>query len=220
MHPIDTLGSSGMAPSLAASDAWRRQLTETEIAALERATEMAFGPPPCLGFRPARLPGPRTDATIRLDGRTRLEHGPGVVRLSEPCPSIISQAIHCGGCSGVFSVNLGTPIYQTSASGEVLGEGQGRNRHRRGADLRQRPENLVISATHRCASHRRATLHTDKCDLLSPCCALQQRRSRAASPKSFPAVTIHNEMARRRLPICCANFTSRSGACAPAGERR
>ena len=54
--PIDT-PAVWHGAALATSDAWRRQLTETEIAALERATEMARTAP-CPGFGPAAFPVP------------------------------------------------------------------------------------------------------------------------------------------------------------------
>jgi hypothetical protein len=73
LAPIDT-PAAWHGTALAASDAWRRQLTVAEIAALERATE-AVRDATCPGFGPGVFPVPELAplfayglAMVRLSG--------------------------------------------------------------------------------------------------------------------------------------------------------
>src|SRR5665213_291695 len=100
------------------SPAWRRALSATDLAALERATAAAHGAP-VPGFNKAAFPVPEL-APLFAWMAEQLEHGPGVVRLTGiPADRIARddlKRLFWG-----FCVNLGTPVYQTAA-GEVLGE--------------------------------------------------------------------------------------------------
>ncbi|MEA2770789.1 MAG: hypothetical protein QOD93_3751 [Acetobacteraceae bacterium] len=188
--PIDT-PAAWRGADLAASDAWRRRLTDAEIAALERATEFA-GSVPCPGFGPAAFPVPELAPLLRWMAQ-QLEHGPGVVRLSGlPVDRFSAESLRR--LFWGFCVNLGTPIYQTSA-GEVLGEVK--DETGTGAALNyDSGQGSLISARTVARSTGALRFHTDKCDLLSLLCA--SNAIEGGVSKVVSSVTIHNEMARRR----------------------
>jgi Taurine catabolism dioxygenase TauD, TfdA family len=190
LAPIDT-ASAWRGADLEASYAWRRRLTGAEIAALERATDAASSAP-CPGFGPAAFPVPEL-APLFAWMAQQLEHGPGVVRLSGlPIDRFSRDALRR--LFWGFCVNLGTPIYQTSA-GEVLGEVK--DETGTGAALSyDSGQGALISARTVARSTGALRFHTDKCDLLSLLCA--SNAIAGGVSKIVSSVTIHNEMARRR----------------------
>jgi hypothetical protein len=190
LAPIDA-PAAWHGAALAESDAWRRQLTETEIAALERATEVARDAT-CPGFGSAAFPVPELAPLFAWMAR-QLEHGPGVVRLSGlPVSRFSGDALRR--LFWGFCVNLGTPIYQTSA-GEVLGEVK--DETGTGAALNyDSGQGALISARTVARSTGALRFHTDKCDLLALLCA--SNAIEGGVSKVVSSVTIHNEMARRR----------------------
>jgi hypothetical protein len=176
---------------LAASDAWRRRLTDTEIAALERATELA-ATLPCPGFGPASFEV-RELAMLFAWMAQQLEHGPGVVRLSGlPVGRFTRDALKR--LFWGFCVNLGTPIYQTSA-GEVLGEVKDETGTGKALSY-DSGQGALISARTVARSTGALRFHTDKCDLLALLCA--SNAIEGGISKIVSSVTIHNEIARRR----------------------
>jgi hypothetical protein len=190
LAPIDT-PAAWYGADLADSDAWRRKLTPGEIAALERATEEALGVP-CPGFGPAAFRVPELAGLFAWMAR-QLERGPGAVRLSGlPVDRFSREALRR--LFWGFCVNLGTPIYQTSA-GEVLGEVK--DETGTGAALNyDSGQGALISARTVARSTGALRFHTDKCDLLSLLCA--SNAIEGGVSKIVSSVTIHNEMARRR----------------------
>jgi hypothetical protein len=190
LAPIET-SAAWRGPELEASAAWRRQLTRAEIEALARAVDAARGAP-CPGFGPSAFPVPEL-APLFAWMAHQLEHGPGVVRLSglpvERFSHDSLRRLFWG-----FCVNLGTPIYQTSA-GEVLGEVK--DEIGTGAALSyDSGQGALISARTVARSTGALRFHTDKCDLLSLLCA--SNAIEGGVSKVVSSVTIHNEMARRR----------------------
>jgi Taurine catabolism dioxygenase TauD, TfdA family len=190
LTPIETT-AAWRGADLEASDAWRRRLTGAEIAALERATDAASSAP-CPGFGPASFPVPEL-APLFAWMAQQLEHGPGIVRLSGlPIERFSRDALRR--LFWGFCVNLGTPIYQTSA-GEVLGEVK--DETGTGAALSyDSGQGALISARTVARSTGALRFHTDKCDLLSLLCA--SNAIAGGVSKIVSSVTIHNEMAQRR----------------------
>jgi hypothetical protein len=190
LAPIDS-PAAWRGPDLETSDAWRRRLTETEIAALIRAADETRDIV-CPGFGADRFSVPELGPLFAWMAR-QLEHGPGVVRLSgvpvERLPRENLKRLFWG-----FCVNLGTPIYQTSA-GEVLGEVK--DETGTGAALNYNSGvGKLISARTVARSTGALRFHTDKCDLLCLLCA--SNAIEGGVSKIVSSVTIHNEMARRR----------------------
>jgi hypothetical protein len=176
---------------LADSDAWRRRLTATEIAALERATDEARDAS-CPGFGPDVFRVPELGPLFAWMAR-QLEHGPGAVRVSGlPVDRFSHEALRR--LFWGFCVNLGTPIYQTSA-GEVLGEVKDETGTGAALDYNS-GKGKLISARTVARSTGALRFHTDKCDLLSLLCA--SNAIEGGVSKVVSSVTIHNEMARRR----------------------
>jgi hypothetical protein len=190
LAPIET-PAAWRGNQLAESDAWRRSLTNTEIAALQRATEKAESAP-CPGFGPASFQVPEL-APLFTWMAHQLEHGPGAVRLSGlPVDRFSHDSLRR--LFWGFCVNLGTPIYQTSA-GEVLGEVK--DETGTGAALNyDSGQGALISARTVARSTGALRFHTDKCDLLGLLCA--SNAIEGGISKVVSSVTIHNEMARRR----------------------
>ena len=176
---------------LAASEAWRRRLTAAEIAALLRAADETRAVP-CPGFGPRAFAIPELMPllTWMVD---ELEHGPGVVRLSGlPVHRLARDELRR--LFWGFCVNLGTPVYQTSA-GEVLAEVK--DETGTGAALHYNSgKGKLISARTVARSTGALRFHTDKCDLLALLCASNGIEGGAS--KVVSSVTIHDEMARRR----------------------
>ena len=176
---------------LAASESWRRQLTSMEIGALERAAAEAAALP-CPGFAAAGFQVPELTPLLAWMAQ-QLEHGPGAVRLSGlPVERLSPDALRrvfWGLC-----VNLGTPIYQTSA-GEVLAEVK--DETGTGAALSyDSGTGGLLSARTIARSTGALRFHTDKCDLLALLCASNGIAGGAS--KLVSSVAIHNEIARRR----------------------
>lgn len=190
LAPIDS-PAAWRGAELAASPAWRRPLTKFEIAALERATEAARSAR-CPGFGPAAFPIPEL-APLFAWMAEQLERGPGAVRLSGLPVARFSheelRRLFWG-----FCVNLGVPIYQTSA-GEVLGEVKDETGTGAALDYNS-GKGALISARTVARSTGALRFHTDKCDLLSLLCA--GNGIEGGISKIAPSITIHNEMARRR----------------------
>jgi hypothetical protein len=93
-----------------------------------------------------------------------------------------------------FCVNLGTPVYQTSA-GEVLAEVKDETGAGIALDYNS-GKGALISARTVARSTGALRFHTDKCDLLALLCASNGIAGGAS--KVVSSVTIHNEIARRR----------------------
>jgi hypothetical protein len=197
LAPIET-PAAWRGTDLLSSEAWRRRLTSGEIAALERAADAAEGAV-CPGFGPAAFPVPELAPLFAWMAR-QLEHGPGVVRLTGlPVGRFSTDSLRR--LFWGFCVNLGTPLYQTSA-GEVLGEVK--DETGTGAALTyDSGQGALISARTVARSTGALRFHTDKCDLLALLCA--SNAIEGGVSKVVSSVTIHNEMARRR-PDLLAEF--------------
>ncbi len=190
IQPIET-EAAWYGDQLARSEAWRRRLTEQEIGALERATTESRGMQ-CPGFSAKSFQVPEL-APLFAWMAQQLEHGPGAVRLSGlPVgrfePDTLKR-LFWG-----FCVNLGTPIYQTSA-GEVLAEVKDETGTGKALSY-DSGQGALISARTVARSTGALRFHTDKCDLLSLLCA--SNAIDGGVSKVVSSVTIHNEMARRR----------------------
>jgi hypothetical protein len=110
------------------SPAWRRALTAVEVAALERAASSARGAP-CPGFGKAAFPVPEL-APLFAWMAEQLERGPGVVRLTGlPDRTRRPEAA----VLGLLRQSRNAGLSDCGRRG--AGRGEGRNRHRRGADL-------------------------------------------------------------------------------------
>ena len=173
------------------SDAWRRRLTENEVASLIRAAEVSQDAP-CPGFGKWAFKVPELGPLLAWTAR-ELEHGPGVVRITgvpvDRLPRDTLRRLFWG-----FCVNLGTPIYQTSA-GEVLAEVKDETGSGVALDYNSGVGKL-ISARTVARSTGALRFHTDKCDLLSLLCV--SNGIEGGVSKIVSSVAIHNEMARRR----------------------
>ena len=175
---------------LAASQAWQRQLTQTEIDALLRTTE-ANRHLPLFGFGPGAFPLAELKPLFAWMA-DQLEAGPGAVRIAGlPVDRIAPddlKRLWWGFCAG-----LGTPVYQTSA-GEVLGEVKDETGTGQALDYNSGVGQL-ISARTVARSTGALRFHTDKCDLLSLLCA--SNGIEGGVSKIVSSVSIHNEMGRR-----------------------
>ncbi len=190
LSPIDS-PAAWRGEDLARSDAWRRVLTPTEIAALERAADQARTAP-FPGFGRAAFPVPEL-APLYAWMEQQLEHGPGVVRLSGlPTDRIAPEDLKR--LFWGFCVNLGTPIYQTAA-GEVLGEVKDETGGI-ALDYNSGGAGPLVSARTVARSTGALRFHTDKCDLLCLLCATTAIAGGVS--KIVSSVMIHNEIARRR----------------------
>jgi Taurine catabolism dioxygenase TauD, TfdA family len=176
---------------LTGSEAWRRRLTDHEIAALERAAHETHAIA-CPGFGASAFSVPEL-VTLFTWMAKQLEQGPGVVRLSGlPVGRITRDDLRR--LFWGFCVNLGTPVYQTSA-GEVLAEVK--DETGTGAALTyDSGQGKLISARTVARSTGPLRFHSDKCDLLALLCA--SNGIEGGVSKIVSSVTIHDEMARRR----------------------
>jgi hypothetical protein len=190
LTPIET-AQAWTGAELVASDAWRRRLTAAEIAALARAAEESAAAP-CPGFGRDWYRVPELEELLGWTAR-QLEQGPGVVRLSGVPVDDLSRAMLRRLFWG-FCVNLGTPVYQTSA-GEVLAEVKDETGTGAALDYNSGVGKL-ISARTVARSTGALRFHTDKCDLLSLLCV--SNGIECGISKIVSSVAIHNEMARRR----------------------
>jgi hypothetical protein len=124
----------------------------------------------------------------------QLERGPGVVRLS----GLPVERFDPGALKRLFwgfCVNLGTPVYQTSA-GEVLAEVKDETGTGKALDYNSNGSGPLVSARTVARSTGALRFHTDKCDLLALLCA--SNAIAGGVSKLVSSVTIHNEIARRR----------------------
>jgi hypothetical protein len=190
LAPIDS-PAAWRGAELEASEAWRRRLTKTEIAALTRAAKETRDIA-CPGFGPAAFRVPELEPLLAWMAR-QLEHGPGVVRVSGVPVQAMSRDMLRRLFWG-FCVNLGTPIYQTSA-GEVLGEVKDETGKGEALNYNSGVGKL-ISARTVARSTGALRFHTDKCDVLSLLCA--SNGIEGGVSKIVSSVMIHNEIARRR----------------------
>lgn len=177
---------------LADAPSWRRTLTAAETAALERASAAAEarGVPPT-GFGPAEFPVAELEPLFSWLA-DRLEHGPGVARLSGvPVDRLTRDRLRR--LFWGFCVNLGTPMYQTAA-GEILGEVK--DETGTGAALTYDGPGPLKSARTIARSAGALRFHTDKTDIISLLCA--SNGIAGGLSKVVSSVTIHNEIARRR----------------------
>lgn len=188
--PIET-PAAWRGSELQASEAWGRRLSDVEIAALERATD-ASASEPCPGFAAAAFRIPELAPLLSWMAQ-QLEHGPGVVRLSG-LPADRMDRDTLKRLFWGFCVNLGTPIYQTSA-GEVLAEVKDETGTGAALTYDSGPNGL-LSARTIARSTGALRFHTDKCDLLSLLCA--SNAIAGGVSKIVSSVAIHNEIARRR----------------------
>jgi len=190
LTPIET-AQAWTGAELEASDAWRRGLTAPEIDALSRAADTARDAR-CPGFGPDAFQVPELAELFAWMAR-QLEHGPGVVRLTglpvQRYPREALRRLFWG-----FCVNLGTPVYQTSA-GEVLAEVKDETGTGAALDYNSGVGKL-ISARTVARSTGALRFHTDKTDLLALLCA--SNGIEGGVSKIVSSVSIHNEMARRR----------------------
>jgi len=190
LAPIKT-NQAWRGAELEASEAWGRRLTEAEIAALIRAADLAYHAP-CPGFGKWALEIPELAPLLAWTAR-QLEYGPGVVRIKgvpvDRMPRDMLRRLFWG-----FCVNLGTPVYQTSA-GEVLAEVKDETGTGAALDYNSGVGKL-ISARTVARSTGALRFHTDKCDLLSLLCV--SNGIEGGVSKIVSSVAIHNEMARRR----------------------
>jgi hypothetical protein len=188
-EPIDS-PAAWRGDDLLHSPAWRRALTGTEIAALERATAAARNAP-LPGFGRSAFPVPEL-APLFAWMVEQLERGPGVVRISGvPAERLARDDLRR--LFWGFCVNLGWPVYQTAA-GEVLGEVK--DETGTGAALTYDGPGPLKSARTIARSTGALRFHTDKTDLLCLLCATNAIEGGVS--KVVSSVTLHNEIARRR----------------------
>ncbi len=189
LAPIETK-ATWKGAELAASPAWQRVLTQTEIDALLR-TAKASRHLPLFGFGPTAFPLPDLKPLFAWMA-DQLENGPGALRIAGlPVDQIAPddlKRLYWG-----FCVGLGTPVYQTSA-GEVLGEVKDETGTGTALDYNSGVGKL-LSARTIARSTGALRFHTDKCDLLSLLCA--SNGIEGGISKIVSSVAIHNEMARR-----------------------
>jgi Taurine catabolism dioxygenase TauD, TfdA family len=177
---------------LAADTSWRRTLTAEEISALERAAADAearkIAP---IGFAATEFPVPELKPLF-IWLANQLEHGPGVARVSGiPVGSLARDQL--GRLFWGFCVNLGTPMYQTSA-GEIMGEVK--DETGTGAALTYDGPGPLKSARTVARSTGALRFHTDKTDIIALLCA--SNGIAGGLSKVVSSVTIHNEIARKR----------------------
>ena len=188
-EPIDS-PAAWRGDELLASPAWRRVLTDDEIAALQRATIGAHDAP-LPGFGKSDFAVPEL-APLFAWMVEQLERGPGVVRLS----GLPAASIHREDLKRLFwgfCVNLGMPVYQTAA-GEVLGEVK--DETGTGAALTYDGPGPLKSARTIARSTGALRFHTDKTDMLCLLCATNAIEGGVS--KVVSSVTLHNEIGRRR----------------------
>lgn len=191
LQPIDT-PAAWRGRDLMTDPSWRRTLTANEIAALERAgaAAEALGVPPT-GFPAGEFAVPELRPVFAWLA-DRLERGPGVARICgvpvERLPRDGLKRLFWG-----FCVNLGTPMYQTSA-GEIMGEV--RDETGTGAALTYDGPGPLKSARTVARSTGALRFHTDKTDIIALLCA--SNGIAGGLSKVASSVTIHNEIARRR----------------------
>jgi hypothetical protein len=188
-EPIDS-PAAWRGDELLASPAWRRVLTDDEIAALQRATIGAHDAP-SPGFGKSDFAVPEL-APLFAWMVEQLERGPGVVRLS----GLPAASIHREDLKRLFwglCVNLGVPVYQTAA-GEVLGEVK--DETGTGAALTYDGPGPLKSARTIARSTGALRFHTDKTDMLCLLCATNAIEGGVS--KVVSSVTLHNEIGRRR----------------------
>jgi hypothetical protein len=177
---------------LAADPGWRRVLNAAEIAALERAADAAeargVGP---TEFSAAAFEVPELASVFAwLAGQ--LENGPGVARVSGiPVDRLKGDRLRR--LFWGFCVNLGTPMYQTSA-GEILGEVK--DETGTGAALTYDGPGPLKSARTVARSTGALRFHTDKTDIISLLCV--SNGIAGGLSKVVSSVTLHNEISRRR----------------------
>ncbi|HEX5317973.1 MAG TPA: TauD/TfdA family dioxygenase [Stellaceae bacterium] len=177
---------------LTGDPSWRRELTAAELAALERAASAAeargIG---STGFAAADFPIPELKPLLAwLAGQ--LENGPGVARVSGfPVERLERERLRR--LFWGFCVNLGTPMYQTSA-GEILGEVK--DETGTGAALTYDGPGPLKSARTVARSTGALRFHTDKTDIIALLCA--SNGIAGGLSKVASSVTIHDEFARRR----------------------
>jgi hypothetical protein len=177
---------------LAADPSWRRVLTPDEVAALERAASAAeaHGVAPT-GFAAAEFPVPELTSLFAWLAN-QLERGPGVARVcGVPVDSLARDQLRR--LFWGFCVNLGTPMYQTSA-GEIMGEVK--DETGTGAALTYDGPGPLKSARTVARSTGALRFHTDKTDIIALLCA--SNAIAGGLSKVVSSVTIHNEIARKR----------------------
>jgi hypothetical protein len=177
---------------LAAVTSWRRTLTAAEVAALEQAATAAEarGIPPT-GFAATEFAVPEL-APLFTWLADQLERGPGVARVSGiPIDGLQRDALRR--LFWGFCVNLGTPMYQTSA-GEIMGEVK--DETGTGAALTYDGPGPLKSARTVARSTGALRFHTDKTDIIALLCA--SNGIAGGLSKVVSSVTIHNEIARKR----------------------
>jgi hypothetical protein len=191
MHDVIGSPAAWTGAMLAAHEAWGRRLSADEVGALERAAEQSAGAP-CPGFPARAFRVPELAPLLAWMAR-QLEDGPGAVRLSGlPVARLAPETIRrifWGLC-----VNLGTPVFQTSA-GERLAEVKDETGTGARLTYDATPGGL-LSARTIARSTGALRFHTDKCDLLALLCA--SNGIEGGVSKLVSSVAIHNEMARRR----------------------
>jgi hypothetical protein len=177
---------------LAADPCWRRTLTADEVAALERAAAAAeAGGIASTGFAASEFPVPELEPLFTWLAY-QLEHGPGVARVSGiPVGSLARDQLRR--LFWGFCVNLGTPMYQTSA-GEIMGEVK--DETGTGAALTYDGPGPLKSARTVARSTGALRFHTDKTDIIALLCA--NNGIAGGLSKVVSSVTIHNEFVRKR----------------------
>jgi len=177
---------------LVGDPSWRRTLTSAEVSALEGAAEVAKarGVAPT-GFAAPVFPVPQLQPLLSWLA-DRLERGPGIARVSGiPVDRLARDALRR--LFWGFCVNLGTPMYQTSA-GEIMGEVKDETGI--GAALTYDGPGPLKSARMVARSTGALRFHTDKTDIICLLCA--SNGIAGGLSKVASSVTIHNEIARRR----------------------
>jgi hypothetical protein len=177
---------------LVGDPSWRRTLTPAEAAALEGAAEAAKarGVAPT-GFAAPEFPVPQLRPLLSWLA-DRLERGPGIARVSGiPVDRLARDALRR--LFWGFCVNLGTPMYQTSA-GEIMGEVK--DETGTGAALTYDGPGPLKSARMVARSTGALRFHTDKTDIICLLCA--SNGIAGGLSKVASSVAIHNEIARRR----------------------
>ena len=191
LQPIEG-PSAWRGAELAGDSSWRRMLTAGEVAALERAAAAAAARGvAATGFGAAQFAVPEL-APLFAWLADQLEHGPGVARVSGvPVDRLARDQLRR--LFWGFCVNLGTPMYQTSA-GEILGEVK--DETGTGAALTYDGPGPLKSARTVARSTGALRFHTDKTDIIALLCA--SNGIAGGLSKVVSSVTLHNEIARRR----------------------
>ncbi|MBV9783815.1 MAG: TauD/TfdA family dioxygenase [Acidisphaera sp.] len=180
---------------------WIRSLDDThrdEIAAALRQVKRAGRTPPQLARED--FPLPRTAGLLTAIAR-ELEDGTGLVRLrgldvasySEDDLRLIFWGIGC---------HLGVPLYQ-NPRGEIIGEVRDETRSAAPSFTTEAPGG-VRSSRARSRSSGPLRFHTDLCDVIALLCVSNAREGGVS--KIASAVTIHNEIVRRRPDLAALLF--------------